>query len=290
MELELEFLIHLTRSSRIPLVANWAETALVNSGFSGSNLNLIGHSFGSYIAGEIAEQMGGGVNTIVALDPAADVPGGYNPEGPGGVNFAQYSLFSWAFHDSDPPNILTSDGFGSSITPITADEAFDVEDSSHTQIPTLFTYILNYSSDLIGQYFTLQRLLSHASGPWNFNAYDYNGNPAPNGGYEAVITATNNGTVPQSIIGVAPPDLTSVVSVANAAVAAGGSLTVDAYLANISGTEVPASTTAFYLSSDATITTADILLTTRASPSLAAYPASNLLDLSELRGDAALAT
>src|SRR5215203_2562800 len=40
---------------RVPLVATWAATALTNAGFTGANLNVIGHSFGSYVGGEIAE-------------------------------------------------------------------------------------------------------------------------------------------------------------------------------------------------------------------------------------------
>ena len=186
--------------SRILLAASWASTALINHGFSGSNLNLIGHSFGSYVADEIAEQIAGGVNTIVALDPAQDVFGGYDPDGPGGVNFAQYSQFSWAFHDSDPFSLGDPEsGLGSPITPLTADEAFDVANSSHTEIPTLFTYMVNHQSDPVGQYFTLQRLLNHAAGPWIPNEFDGNGVALPSGGYEAVITATSNGLAPQSI-------------------------------------------------------------------------------------------
>jgi pimeloyl-ACP methyl ester carboxylesterase len=185
---------------RIPLVANWASMALVNYGFSGSNLDLIGHSFGSYVAGELAEQVAGGVNTIVALDPALDVPGGYNPDGPGGVNFAQHSKFSWAFHDSDPFSLADSDsGLGSPTTPVTAHEAFDVVNSSHTEIPALFTYMVNHPNDPVGQYFTLQRLLDHAAGPWIPNEFDANGVASTSGGYETVITANSSGLAPQSI-------------------------------------------------------------------------------------------
>jgi pimeloyl-ACP methyl ester carboxylesterase len=186
--------------SRIPLVASWASTALINHGFSGSSLNVIGHSFGSYIADEIAEQIAGGVNTIVALDPAQDVFGGYDPDGPGGVNFAQYSQFSLAFHDSDSFSLGDPEsGLGNPNTPLTADEAFDVANSSHTEISTLFTYMVNHQSDPVGQYFTLQRLLNHAAGPWISNEFDANGVASTSGGYEAVITATSNGLAPQSI-------------------------------------------------------------------------------------------
>ena len=37
---------------------------------------------------ELAERMAGGVNTIVALDPAQDFPFGYNPHSAGQINFA----------------------------------------------------------------------------------------------------------------------------------------------------------------------------------------------------------
>src|SRR5882757_4767489 len=195
---------------RIPLVATWAATALKTAGFSGANLNEIGHSFGAYVAGEIAEQIPGGVNTIVALDPAIDVSGNYNPEGAGGVQFAQYSQYSWAFHDSDPANFGISDGFGSPNTPVTADEAFDVANSNHSQIRDLFTYFLNHPTDPVGQYFTLQRLLDHQAGAWSPNQYNASGAPSAGGGYEAVITATSSGVVPQSIAYTNPASSISV--------------------------------------------------------------------------------
>ncbi len=184
---------------RVPLVATWAATALTNAGFAGANLNVIGHSFGSYVGGEIAELIPGGVNTIIALDPAIDVSGNYNPEGPGGVQFAQYSQYSWAFHDSDPANLANLDGLGSPNTPITADEAFDVANSSHTEIPDLFTYFLNHPNDVVGQYFTLDRLLDHQAGPWQQNQYNANGAQSAGAGYEAVIAASGGGVFPQSI-------------------------------------------------------------------------------------------
>ena len=191
--------------ARVPLVATWAAAALIDAGFSGANLNGIGHSFGSYIAGEIAELIPGGVNTIVGLDPALNVSGGYNSEGPNGVNFALYSQYSWTFHDSDPANLLNLDGLGSPITPVTSDEAFDVANSNHSQIRDLFTYFLNHPDDPVGQDFMLQRLLDHQAGPWQPNQYNDSGGASPDGGYEAVITATGGGVVPQSIVFVALP-------------------------------------------------------------------------------------
>jgi hypothetical protein len=195
----------LDAESRIPLVASWAAGALSTAGFTGSNLNEIGHSFGSYVAGETAELIAGGVNTIIGLDPAANVIGGYDSDGPSGVHFAQYSKYSWAFHDSDPFNPATGDGLGNPNTPVTADEAFDVANSSHTEIPTLFTYFLNHSNDPVGQYFQLSRLLNEAAlgndptAPWTPDQYDDSGVLSASGKYEAVITAASGGVVSQSI-------------------------------------------------------------------------------------------
>ena len=55
----------------------WAAAALQDKGFVGTNLNLVGHSWGSYVADELAERIPGGVDTITALDAAENVPGGY---------------------------------------------------------------------------------------------------------------------------------------------------------------------------------------------------------------------
>ena len=51
----------------------------------------------------------------------------------------------------------------------------------------------------------LQRLLDHQAGPWQPNQYNDSGGASPGGGYEAVITATGGGVVPQSIVFVALP-------------------------------------------------------------------------------------
>jgi pimeloyl-ACP methyl ester carboxylesterase len=200
--------------ARVPLVAVWAAGALTGAGFSGANINEIGHSFGAYIAEEIAERVSGGVNTIVALDPAVDVATrGYHPDAPGEVNFAAVSQYSWALHDSDSSsiNISTLDGLGSSITPQTADEAIDVANSNHTEVPTLFTYLINHPNDSVGQDFTVQRLLNHAAGPWLPNQYDSNRAVSAGSGFEAMVTAANGGVTPQSITFV--PNATSEIAV-----------------------------------------------------------------------------
>ncbi len=77
--------------------------------------------------------------------------------------------------------------------------------SNHSQIRDLFTYFLNHPDDPVGQDFMLQRLLDHQAGPWQPNQYSDSGGASPGGGYEAVITATGGGVVPQSIVFVALP-------------------------------------------------------------------------------------
>jgi len=83
-------------------------------------LNLLGYSWGAYVADELAEEVvsrqSQGVNAILLLDPATDVPfNAYNPNNAATVNFAAHSGFSWAFR---------SGGFeGSATSPKTAHEA-----------------------------------------------------------------------------------------------------------------------------------------------------------------------
>ena len=86
------------------------------------------------------------------------------------------------------------------------------------------------------------------------------------------ITEANNASnAVQITIGQADLDLYDNVTVSNAAVAAGGSTTLSFYVVNFSDAAVGASTTGFYLSTDANITTGDTLLTTRSAPELTGY-------------------
>lgn len=183
-------------SSIIP-VGQWAATALTSYGFNGTNLNLVGHSFGSYVADELAERMGG-VNTIVALDAAENIAGGYDPEDPSQVNFARNSMFSWAFHSST---------FGSGESPVTADETFVVKGgqysrSAHNDAVFLFAYLLAHPTDLVGQYFLLTRLLAGILGPWIPDQFftQFLGETRT-GGYEGEIVTDGTG------IGLVPRDI-----------------------------------------------------------------------------------
>lgn len=154
----------------IPSIAEWAKTALQTMGFTNLSLNLLGHSYGAVISGELAERIGG-VNTIIALDPANNHPLGdeYDTES---INFADYSKNSWAF--------LTSQ-FGSDDSVRTAHESFLVDikgfddnwtyPNSHSHAKHLYTEILKRNTDgTAGDFsrlFGLDKILSGSHNhPW----------------------------------------------------------------------------------------------------------------------------
>ena len=200
----------LAEDSIVP-VAQWAATALNGYGFAGTNLNLVGHSFGSYVADEIAQRIPGGVNTIVTLDPAADVFGGYDPDANDEVNFARDSLFSWSFHSSS---------LGNAYTPTTADEAFIVDSSAdaitaHGNVVFLFAYMLLHPEDIVSRYFLITFLLSGTEGPWVPDEYEssFPGDPAIKA-YEAVIGTADNGLRP-SVLTYIPLPLLSIAESGN---------------------------------------------------------------------------
>lgn len=167
-------------------VAIWAARTLRGAGFVSTNLNLVGHSWGSYVADELAERFPGGVDTVTALDAAENVPTGYSPETPGEINFARNSAFSWAFH---------SDGVaGSNVTPVTADEAFVVYNSDHSSVVFLFANLLLNPFNNIARFFALANLLLAEPGPWVLDQYiSQLGIEFPVGGYEALIYSAPGG-------------------------------------------------------------------------------------------------
>ncbi len=198
--------------SRIEPVGRWAAAALDDYGFAVGSVNLLGYSWGAYVADELAEELvsrqGQRVNSILLLDPATDVPfNGYYPNNTATVNFAAHSEFSWAFH---------SGGFeGSATSPKTAHEAFVLENSDHYVIRNQFIRLLdtNHAGQFQNPWFSLERLLNHGtpSGPWLANAIDASGDlvPSATGGYEALIGMDAGGLAEwltyEPIVG--PPDI-----------------------------------------------------------------------------------
>jgi len=182
-------------------VANWAQQALAGYGFASTNVNLVGHSFGAVIAGELAAAYAGGVNTILAIDPAEDPPfllsgSSYSTDNVifGGDN----SSYAWAFYSTDGIPVLGGIA-GNEETPTTADEAFVVEDSEHSAVVDLVSAMIETPNGPVSQFFPLDRLLAMTDGPWLPNQFKANGQPQSGGGYEAVITSTAEGTEPLGI-------------------------------------------------------------------------------------------
>jgi hypothetical protein len=181
---------------RIEPVGRWAAAALDDYGFDADDLNLLGYSWGAHVADELAEELmtlqAERVNSLLVLDPAADVPfNSYNPNNSATVNFAAHSKYSWAFHASDFE--------GSETSPKTAHEAFVVQGSNHYEIRSQFIRILetNHGGQFSNQSFSLERLLNRGvpSAPWLPNAVNGSGGVSSNatGRYEAVIQMDASG-------------------------------------------------------------------------------------------------
>jgi pimeloyl-ACP methyl ester carboxylesterase len=184
-------------------VGTWMAGKLSSYGLAPDELNLVGHSWGAYVAAETAERVPAPagttpqVNSIVALDPAADYPGGsYNPTSAGQVNFARNSRISWAFY-------ATGGLYGSATTAATAHESIVVKGSDHTKLVNVFTDVvrMNYDGRQTGgntlaivSNLKLDRLLAPAQNTaWVFNSYTSSGSKS-SGPFEAVIEAMSGGT------------------------------------------------------------------------------------------------
>ncbi|MEK6372553.1 MAG: CARDB domain-containing protein, partial [Acidobacteriota bacterium] len=183
-------------------VGEWAAKTLFGYGFRGSNLNLIGHSWGSYVADELAELMPFDstpgspykVNSIVALDPGADDPlnASYNVNVVGTVDFARVSNCSWAFH--------TSRDLGNEYTPTTASEAFVVLYDNvwvlidtHNKVKGMFAYMIQHPAEDPSKHFKIDRLVTCQRGPWMLNGFTSAGSRQTGGGYEGKINVNAAG-------------------------------------------------------------------------------------------------
>jgi pimeloyl-ACP methyl ester carboxylesterase len=161
----------------IPGVARFAVNTLTNKwGISSSNINLVGHSLGAYVAYEISKQIGG-VGKLVALDPAITTNGGYTDEP--NVNFSKYSQWSWGFYSSK---------LGHEDRSKTAHESFQLEfpwtglSEGHGAGVKLWTNMLGNQNGSVSQYFGLDDM--HSSGkPWKIDTWGIGS------GWEAKIEA-----------------------------------------------------------------------------------------------------
>lgn len=179
-------------------IAAWAATTLVGAGITANEINFVGHSWGAYIGAELGEQLGS-INSIMALDPATDYPGGsYNPEGTTAgvpeVDFARNSGFSWAFYES------ANDIYGSAKTSATADESIVVRGADHSKLVQVVADVIsrNQSISLLAAQFDLLRLLNGSANTiWVVNQYNINGTRQAGQPYEAVLQAAPGGVTVQ---------------------------------------------------------------------------------------------
>jgi pimeloyl-ACP methyl ester carboxylesterase len=167
--------------SRPDLSARWiravaeftAQTLSDIWGLTTSNINLIGHSLGSYVASEIGSIFAGSqrqnpqVNQIIALDPARWVTDrGFDIDGSksgfqAASDFQAVSTFSRAFWGEGVP-LFGGEGLGSARYAHSADESFRIEFAAsddaianHNNIVRLFTNLIRDTTNPISQSFQL---------------------------------------------------------------------------------------------------------------------------------------
>jgi pimeloyl-ACP methyl ester carboxylesterase len=168
-------------------VGNWAAGQLEGAGVPPGRINIIGHSLGAQVAGEMARSVDGNVARIVALDPASD-PFGLT------VNFAADTQYSIAFvgsrYSSTPAAFTADDTFRVNVGPFNALR-------SHLNVVNLFTTMVQRNDagnpDRISRLFDIKRLSPKASQPWQPDAFS--------GGFEGVLTgrATGGRWVPATL-------------------------------------------------------------------------------------------
>lgn len=169
----------------IPDAGEFTAQALIDAGFDGSNVNFIGHSFGAYVAAVAVDAMPAQVQSMAALDPGQNLPGGFDS---GDLEFSHHSRFSWAYHASDQ--------YSSRSAPTTADEAFFIqipgsELTKHNQVVDFFASVINHEASM-PQALQIARLLDPTLAPplWAADRIDSSGAFAE-GDYEGAFLTTD---------------------------------------------------------------------------------------------------
>ncbi len=162
----------------VPDVGAWAAAKLASWGIAGANINLVGHSYGGYMTDQIARNVNGGVNRIVALDPATAALGGIDFSG---TDYKAHSRYSISFIGSDYGTVSAAD---------TADEMINVDVGkrssfvAHANVLFLFTNMTLQNNtkhhDNISPLFSLKQISAKS-------AYRPFANDALGDGYEAEI-------------------------------------------------------------------------------------------------------
>ena len=163
----------------IPGVADWAAGVLHGIGLQTEDLFFVGHSWGTWLSYEMATRVAGGVQGIVALDPAADASFEYDASD---VDFGDVAQASWAFHGGGL--------FGSPTRAATADESFTTTYSAsrpigdlarHSMPVDIFTDLVRESNSARpserARLFSLDRLVADQAGSWREDVYNSAGSP-----------------------------------------------------------------------------------------------------------------
>jgi pimeloyl-ACP methyl ester carboxylesterase len=185
-------------------VGAWMASTLTSYGLTPLELNFVGHSWGAYVAAETAERVpvnANGryrVNSIVALDPAADYPGGsYNPTTPGQVGFKRNAHMSWAFY-------VSGGSYGSATTAATAHESYLVKGSEHSKVVSAFRNLVQMNYDgrqnagvtgaVVAQVQLSRLLVPALNTAWIVDRYNNAGSRVASGGtFESVIETASGG-------------------------------------------------------------------------------------------------
>lgn len=169
----------------IPAVASWASTILKSLGVRSSQLYLVGHSWGSFVAYEMARAFPDHKAVIVALDPAREATE-YDDEA---VNFDAVTKLAWAFYGGRL--------YGSPERSSTANRAFQLmygnsfvgPGDGHWAPVYVFESLVRRNNVRSpappdrAKWFSLSSLESGTSRPWRADAYS--------GIYEGVFTVQN---------------------------------------------------------------------------------------------------
>ena len=162
----------------VPVVSNWVRQRLAQWGLTTAKINVAGHSLGGYMAGRIAGDVSGGVNRVVALDPATLSLGDVDFTG---IDYADDSRFSLAFIGST---------YSSPPAAYTADETIEMNVGAkssiitHSNVVDLFAEMVREgdtdSPDPISRLFAVERLNPQSRPDYKEDAFD--------GEYEGVLT------------------------------------------------------------------------------------------------------
>lgn len=150
-----------------PIVAHWIASQIRSIGIDPAKINLPVHSHGSFIAFFAAKELGG-VNSILALDPAADAPL-VNKVNSTQIDFSQVSKTSW---------VIESSVIGSNARSVSADYSFYVDSGMNRLLDPIQAhgYAVSSASALIQgsvsekrndpfytPFFSLSHLLDHTA-------------------------------------------------------------------------------------------------------------------------------